>query len=94
MTVYDLDAVGSFARAVAAYCGATRASVTSWIRTPHRNSMVGGARYSRHKDGLGVDVVYDLIIPLSRAETVAGELGLELIREYDHDHLQAPRKKG
>lgn len=34
-------------------------SVTSWLRTPSRNEMFGGAEHSLHLSGLAVDVVLD-----------------------------------
>jgi hypothetical protein len=44
-------------------------------------------------EALGADVVYDAPVPLARARQIAGELSLQLIREDDHDHLQAFRKQ-
>ncbi len=80
----------AFADAVRAYCARMRGSVTSWIRTPEHNALVGGALESAHLYQLGADVVYE---PAPRPDEAKGKaaaarLGLTLIREGDHDHLQ------
>jgi murein endopeptidase len=77
-----------FAEAVAQYCRLTGASVTSWWRTPSRNRQVGGVPHSAHLVGLAVDVVYDAPPPQTERQNWARRLGLKLIAENDHDHLQ------
>jgi hypothetical protein len=72
------------------YCHVTGASVTSWIRTPMHNAVVGGVPASRHLLGLAVDVVYNLPTPEGvTRQGAADALGLHLIIEHDHDHVEA-----
>jgi hypothetical protein len=78
-----------FASALIAYCYATTGSVTSWGRTPLHNRRVGGVTHSKHQLWLGADVVYDTRPTLATARRRATALGLKLLREADHDHLQA-----
>jgi hypothetical protein len=80
--------VMSFAARVAAYCYATRGSVTSWLRTADRNLAVGGVANSLHRVGLAMDVVHDGPVDVVFADRMADALGLVVIREADHDHLQ------
>jgi hypothetical protein len=84
-----MQGVGEFALAAYRYCKQTRASVTSWGRTLSRNKKVGGKPASKHLRFLAVDVVYDKRPPLKEANEAAAAQGLLLIRESDHDHLQA-----
>ncbi len=77
-----------FAAALIAYCGATRASVTSWGRTPAHNKAVGGVPTSYHTAWLGADVIYDLALPAADRSSIARHLGLEVIHESDHDHIE------
>lgn len=83
MTVID------FAPAVYRFAKATGASVTSWGRTVAHNKAVRGVANSFHLRWLAVDVVYDKKPSLKEATTLAASQGLLLIREKDHDHLQA-----
>lgn len=78
------------AEAVALYCAWSRGSVTSWIRSPERNAEVGGVPTSKHLVGLAMDVGYapNPKPPLTQAKARAKHLGLKLLREADHDHLQ------
>jgi hypothetical protein len=80
-----------FAAGLIAYCGWSRASVTSYGRSQERNQKVGGVKYSKHCLWLAADVVYD---PhprprLADARRRATQLGMRVIREDSHDHLQA-----
>ncbi|HEV8674025.1 MAG TPA: D-Ala-D-Ala carboxypeptidase family metallohydrolase [Methylomirabilota bacterium] len=79
---------GAFARAVRAYCAAARASVTSWGRTPQHNAAVGGVAQSPHLVWMAVDVVYDQQEPVDFRQGLAHSLGLVVLREETHDHLQ------
>ena len=63
-------------------------SVTSWWRSETRNKAVGGVEESAHKYWMGADVVYEVTPPEDQATRRAARLGLMLIREKDHDHLQ------
>lgn len=81
-----------FASRIVAYCSVTDASVTSWGRTKAHNESVGGVLGSLHQVWLAVDVTYDLPVSIHEAEHLAASLGLMLIREVDHDHLQAKRE--
>lgn len=67
-------------------------SVTSWIRSPERNATVGGVADSRHLYGLAVDVVLDRGADRPAFEAAAKTLGLQVIFEEDHLHVQEPRK--
>mgnify|MGYP005815357511 CR=1 FL=1 len=80
-----------FADSLRAYCGWSRASVTSYVRSPERNKLVGGAVDSRHLIALAADVSYhpNVAPRLATAKRQALKLGMTLIREDDHDHLQA-----
>lgn len=77
-----------FGARVLAYCAALGASETSGFRTREHNADEGGKFYSPHRFALGRDVVYDEMVPEVEAVTTASRLGLRLIREADHDHLQ------
>jgi len=78
----------TFAWATWNYCGTLGGSVTSWGRTPRHNAAVGGDPRSLHLDWRAVDVVYDTMPPLDRAQDVARQLGLYVHREGDHDHVR------
>lgn len=77
-----------FAQRIATYRDQTNASVTSWGRTVDHNKAVGGVRKSFHLVDLAVDLVYDHPIDEPTARELARSLGLKLIRETDHDHLE------
>ena len=80
-----------FASAMLAYCAYSRGSVPSWLRSAERNSHVGGHPQSKHVVGLAADIGYhpNPRPPLAQARKRASQLGLKLIREGDHDHLQS-----
>lgn len=75
-----------FVDAVVTYGLMTGASVTSWGRTKARNSQVGGVPVSAHRAWLAVDVVYDTPVP--EGVEIGRRLGLRVLPEGDHDHLQ------
>jgi len=77
-----------FAWAAYVYCTLTGASETSGARTRARNDLVGGVPHSAHLVGLARDVVYDEPIALEERQAWAQRLGLRLVVELDHDHLQ------
>jgi hypothetical protein len=67
----------------------TGASATSSFRTAKHNHDVGGVPHSAHLAGLAVDVIYDDPTPTqAERQEWARRLGLKLIVEGDHDHLQ------
>lgn len=71
-----------------AYCAAMGASVTSYGRTTKHNQDLHGVAGSPHRFWCAADVVYDERPPALTAGEAARRLGLKLIREADHDHLQ------
>lgn len=85
-------------QAVHAYCERTLGSCDSWGRTPERSVAVGGYETDPHTWWMGADIIYTggmrtgwprpLNIPTQQAEAYADSLGLEIIHEKDHDHLQ------
>jgi hypothetical protein len=80
--------LSEFSVAVVVYCLWTRASVVSGIRTAKRNGLLpDSVPHSGHLWGMAVDVVYDDAPPEDGAE-IAKRLGMTLLREHDHDHLQ------
>ncbi len=81
--------IAEFAEAVSRYGMLMGASVTSWGRTSKHNTEVGGVAYSAHRFWLGCDLVYDgPLLSMSERMETARRLGLRLIVEGDHDHLQ------
>lgn len=84
--------VQEFWLAVYRYCLRVRGSVTSGFRTFSRNSVVGGSPTSYHLQGLAADVVLDepLTHPVATdaRHKLAADLGIQLIIETDHDHLE------
>lgn len=76
-----------FCEALALYCTAVSASVTSYGRTEKHNRAVGGVPTSLHLRWLAADVVYDEPVARERADQAAAFFGLQVLREGDHDHL-------
>lgn len=84
-----------FHLAMMQYCVVTAASETSARRTIKHNLALGGVAHSAHLVFLARDVTYDVDLPLEYRQEYASRLGLTLIPEDDHDHLQpADWKKG
>jgi hypothetical protein len=82
-----------FLDALESYCIVAEGSVTSYGRTAARNTTVKGVTLSSHRFWRGADVVYEgnppgQGPPEDLAKEVARRVGLKLIREGDHDHLQ------
>ena len=73
---------------VLTYCAVLNASTTSGRRTRTHNTNVGGVAHSAHLAGLAFDVVYDQPVPGAEREGWAHRLGLKVVVEGDHDHLQ------
>jgi len=80
-----------FALAIGFYCARFNGSVTSWLRTAARNNHNGGHPRSQHLRGTAADIVYDdgVFPPIDEASEFASGLGLKVVRESDHDHVQA-----
>lgn len=82
--------IGEFAESVAIYCYTHGGSITSWGRSLAHNKLVGGVSGSSHRFFKGADVVYDTSKTYNEVSRIeyARRLGLKLIAEGDHDHLQ------
>jgi hypothetical protein len=63
-------------------------SVVSWFRTELRNRAEGGLVDSRHLDGLGADVIPDPSENRADIITTARSLGLQVVDEGDHIHIE------
>lgn len=74
--------------AVMSWCYRFQGSITSWGRTEKHNASVGGVNGSRHTLFKACDVVYDVLPDIVDRKQVAMQLGLTLVVENDHDHLQ------
>ena len=81
----------TFSDKVLALCLIFDCSETSGFRTEKRNELVGGAPNSRHKVGLGRDLVLDDLARTDEVVHAAEKLGLWVLVEGDHIHLQEPR---
>lgn len=84
--------IGEFAERVYLYCSVLGGSTTSWIRTEKHNQRVKGHPRSLHRVGLGCDVIYDATPERELRVQWADRLGLQVVMEGDHDHLQVPRR--
>ena len=71
-------------------CLVHRGSMTSYVRTIARNAIVGGHEHSKHLVGLAVDVVLDRKEDQGEFTLAAQRLGLRVIDEDDHLHVQVP----
>ena len=80
-----------FADALRAYCMASGSSVTSWGRTPNHNKTVGGVTDSAHLLWIAADVVYDMPGDVPWHDALAARVGLMIVHEGDHDHVQPVR---
>ncbi len=81
----------TFADKVLALCLIYDCSETSGFRTDMRNTAVGGADDSRHKEALAKDIVPDDVRQTHEIKHAAQKLGLWVLVESDHIHLQEPR---
>ena len=81
----------AFARTVLVLAGQYQFSVTSWGRTAAHNARVGGVINSRHLEWLAVDMVCDSVDEYLRLTQGAELLGLQVIAEKDHIHVQVKR---
>jgi hypothetical protein len=71
-----------------AYIAAVGGRVSSYGRDPENNAAVGGVAHSAHLVWLAADVVYRTPRQLAERQEWASRLGLKLLPEHDHDHLQ------
>ena len=81
----------TFSDKVLALCLIYDCSETSGFRTDMRNLLVGGAPDSRHKEALAKDIVPDDQKRTHEIEHAARKLGLWVLVESDHIHVQEPR---
>jgi len=82
MTSYE------FFDAARTYCFLTNASVTRFGSSrAHQAKLDPAVKQSPHVYWLGADVEYDGAAPADGVE-IAERLGMKLLREPDHDHLQ------
>lgn len=63
-------------------------SETSGFRTRLRNDVVGGVANSYHLSGRAVDIIADISVDMEALIGSAQGLGLEVIHESDHLHLE------
>lgn len=66
------------------------ASVTSLVRTPHKNASVGGVVGSKHVSGEAVDLVFDdasSLLPAAKLALTLGFGGIECDYRNNHLHL-------
>jgi uncharacterized protein YcbK (DUF882 family) len=68
-----------------ALCKIYNASVTSWLRSPAHNKMVGGVANSKHLEGLAVDINVD--DPTNRDPLINAARTLKLRAFWDKDHI-------
>lgn len=80
-----------FLHSVLYLCERHGGSITSYYRTKARNALVGGHPNSRHLQALGVDVVLDDVHRTDAFTQEAVDLGLVVVDETDHLHVQTPR---
>lgn len=80
--------IEQFAAALHALCHPYGGSITSWGRTNRHNRYVGGVEGSPHIWWLGADVVWDKLPALGELQVLARSLGLMIVREGSHDHVQ------
>jgi len=67
--------------------------VTSWLRSIHANATLGGVDTSYHLDGCGADLVLDQPTNNPACATHARELGLDVLDEGDHIHVELDHRK-
>ena len=80
--------VGEFAGKVVQLAALFPLSGTSWGRTMSHNAQAGGVYRSAHRAWLAVDLIADA--PMDEADLVemGRRLGLKVIPEGDHFHVQ------
>jgi hypothetical protein len=93
------DSMAEFIERIRCLCVLLRCSMTSGMRTSDRNTMVGGARRSKHLvsfGGLAVDLVPDDDSTETRTSvvTMAKQFGLWAVDEMDHVHIQGKEPGG
>jgi len=79
---------GEFAEAVYSYCVLLTAYETGGYRPVQRNTEKHGVAHSAHLVKLASDVQYLQPVPLVSREAWARRLGLKLVVEDTHDHLE------
>ncbi len=79
---------GEFYEAVFTYCVATASRMTSGPRPLAVDQQIGSTTLHPHVAGYAADVVYVSAPELAKRHALANKLGLRLVAEPDHDHLQ------
>jgi hypothetical protein len=80
--------VACFAHLVHTLCTIYPASVTSWIRTKHRDEILTVKGYDLHRLGLAVDVVLDDPKDVDALMKACRTLGLQPVVEATHIHIE------
>lgn len=84
----------NFFEKVIEVCTKHHCSITSWIRSPKHNALVGGVPTSKHLSGYAVDAILDSDMNYEAFVKDARSLGLKAIIEGDHVHLEEPNALG
>jgi uncharacterized protein YcbK (DUF882 family) len=82
MTPFD------FLQARMALAARFRFRETSGYRSPAANQAAGGVTHSAHQHFLAADVILDTTEDRVAFKLAAGRLGLLVLTEEDHEHLQ------
>lgn len=77
-----------FCIAIAQLAAMSRFRVTSWWRDPVSNTQVGGVEDSWHMLGMACDVKPVTVLDSERIKKFAPRIGLEVIDETTHLHIE------
>ena len=79
---------GDFAAAIIVLGQQFGGSVTSWGRTVKHTVAVGGFDGDPHTWWLGADLVWDQTPDRAALDLAASALGVQVLHEATHDHVQ------